>query len=155
MSTYKFTRITSDENAFEDGEYIAEVSRIERKEGMYGETITVEWHIISPESDKNRLKWEHFNIGSDIPEIREKSRKSFNKFWSQMTDDEDGTDFDFEKIMYKEAIIKIKNYQAKDGAMRPYIVHRTRLEKKKTETPIVLPQKPVASSTLPDDEIPF
>jgi len=156
MSQFKFTRFTGDDNAFADGEYLAEVSRIDRKEGPYGESITVEWHIVEPEVDKGRLKWENFNIGSDNEEIREKAQKSFNKFWSQMTDDEDGADFDLQKVLYTEAIIRMKNYQGKDGTMRPYIVHRTRRDKKKLEMPIVLPQKGNKdTSPLPDDEIPF
>lgn len=155
MSDYTFTRVSSDENAFADGEYTAELQKMEEKNGNYGRTISVEWLIVAPEDYKNRLKWENFNIGSDKPEIREKAKQSLNKFWSQMTDDEDGASFDFSKVLYKEAVLKIKNYLGKDGLMRPYVVHRTLTEKQENKFSVEVPQTPLSTSAALNDELPF
>lgn len=149
----KFTRIHEDDNFFADGDYKAEIVKIEKKEGLYGETISVLWLIHEPLDYKGRLKWENFNVGSDIEEYREKAIKSFNKFWSQLTDDDNGIDIDFEKVVNLEAIIRMKNYNTKEGVKCSYIVHRSRPESQKLA--FSLPQSPRETSVLPNDEIPF
>lgn len=154
-STINFTRVSVDENAFPDGEYTAELQKIEYKAGLYGHTISVEWMIVAPEEYKGRVKWENFNIGSDIPEYKKKAEISFNKFWSQMTDDEEGTIDDLQKVVFKEAILKMKNYPGKDGEMRPYIVHRKRTDKEEVQMNLYTPQTPTPSSAPLNDEIPF
>lgn len=156
--TIQFTRVSLDENNddYPDGEYKAELQKIDDKDGLYGRCITVEWLILEPEEYKGRIKWEHFNIGSDIPEYQKSAQLRFNKFWSQMTDDKDGDIDDLQKVCFKEVILKIKNYPSKKtGEMQPWIVYRSRTDKKDKQMGFFAPQTPTVSSELPNDEISF
>lgn len=148
---------TSFENTFEDGTYLAELDKIYLANEKFGDVINVQWRILKPEGYKGRLKWENFNIGSSLPEIRERALTSFNKFWGQLVENFPGgeidTDRDFYKVLRKKAHLKIKNYKGKDGVLRAQIVQRTPAEL----TPFA-PSSPQGAASPPpawDDEMPF
>ena len=154
-----FKRVTQEfDDHIPDGDYPVEIQKIEKKLTDWGEQIAVTNLIIGPEAYKGRFLWKNFNIGSDIPEYKEKAEKQFNKFWSEMTDDEDGkkiTDEDLQKLDFTEAIAKVKNFPQSDGKMKAYIVGYTRINKDKSAL-IMPPQKD--SSTFKevlDDDLPF
>ncbi|CAK9250422.1 unnamed protein product [Sphagnum jensenii] len=139
---------------------------MEKVNGLYGSTIQVQWQILEPLDYKGRMKWENFNVFSDIDEIREKAEAKLQKFWSQMTDDDDGAEYVFSKVVRKKAYVRMKNFENNDGGMTPYIVSRIRPEEKdkknkgKQDTKaanagFALPQQPESTSEILNDELPW
>ena len=166
-----FKRVSTDENAFPDGEYLAEILKMEKVNGLYGASIQVQWQILEPANYKGRMKWEYFKVFSDMDEIREKAEAKLQKFWSQMTDDDDGADYVFSKVVRKKAYVKMKNFENNDGGMTPYIVNRIRPEDKEKKNKgkqdkakkdtkadnagFALPQPPESTAELINDELPW
>ncbi|GAO97665.1 hypothetical protein Cva_00301 [Caedimonas varicaedens] len=166
-----FKRVSTDENAFPDGEYLAEILKMEKVNSLYGSTIQVQWQILEPADYKGRMKWENFNVFSDIDELREKAEVKLQKFWSQMTDDDDGAEYVFSKVVRKKAYVRMKNFENNDGGMTPYIVSRIRPEDKdkknkgkqdngkkqttSTNAGFALPQQPESTADLFNDELPW
>lgn len=154
--TIQFTRINADKNTFPDGDYKAKVISAKEYPETWGRRLIVEWLIAAPAEYRNCIQTEKLILETENEDWAENAKRKFNRFWSEMTDDQDGVLTDFEKIVGVEAIITIKSLLS-EGTRKTFIAKRSRLPK--DTSPILAPASKnelgLGFNKIKDDEVPF
>lgn len=129
--TWNFTRTNDDNEPLKDGKYKATIIGTEEYMGKYGRTVAFEWLISEPKEYRNRIRKEKFIFESDDAQDQARGLRRLNIFWSQLTDDKDGSIRDFETIRGVEAIITIKSFlqPGDNGQLVSFVNKRDRVNK--------------------------
>jgi hypothetical protein len=156
--TFEFTRINADNNCFPDGDYKAKIISSRVYPEAWGRKLVVEWLISAPSEYRNCIQIEKLTIETENDEWAEHSKRKLNRFWSELTDDQDGLITDFEKIIGVEAVITIKSYISQKGVKETYVAKRSRIAK--VVPPVVATPAPknelgLGFNKIKDDEVPF